>query len=839
MKHLSPSLHSHFPLTSLSLLLLLTFHLSSFTLSAQPIQNGDKFWDGAVFYQASTFSSGAVDLVGKDINGDEYSIALIWNEDKNEYSVFSRNGAIALRVNEGARVKKLFIDRVSHFLVFYNNKGDAAWTLRYFLNADLQSCTLMERNLEQMPTSEVITTHLLNTTWLARFPKEELRLMRNEILARHGWNFQSKDLQDHFKKEKWYKPVKDNSTVVLSDLERTNLELIKAEEATPDDYRYSMLSPDMFPGGLADDGRGPEEINGVQTYTVTNEREFLNALGPNRTIIIGKNVHLNLSRVLENESLFIDNPNRRWVQSGEDFIGTIPLVISEGETDGQQLDLVNIDNLTIRGAGNASIEVDPRYSYCLYFINCHHCRVENLTIGHTEYGFCSGGVIGAKKCDILEVLDCDLYGCGTYGFDVMESRNLDVRNCNVHHCTYGIMQLRKSQGLHFTNCDFFQNKEYDLVEGRGCKDITFTDCRFYSNKYDNTLFSFDSKFVLEGCEIYCPTDKLGTMSQADQSGKKNFFSPESDPLNLATRPIGPDQQILASMPMFLYILDKDHMQMVYWSDVKEPELNDESADYYEAEHQRWELQESFRQNAEKYINLITPSGKVCILKYLGEILKDSKGRDIYPGELHSRPSIPSPGLKYAFAYPGNMLPEDEMWGMWVVVTNDYLRSHAFVPMTYHLDSPKTLPSKVVKQLEKQYNMKAERSQLIESNDRFGYGVLQFKGPWKTRISEYGDTTQVALALEVFTVDGKVYAYPMEGYYDNVYGPTWNADDGGEYMSGDVMVFDSPDGPEFCHIHGAPESITVSLFTIRDGKLTHQRYEVYHALYDEPDPNWEE
>ena len=364
-KHLS----FHSLLLRISLFSIFYFQFS--ICEAQPIQNGDKFWDGAIFYKASTFSSGAVDLVGKDINGDEYSISLIWNEDKNEYSVFSRNGAIALRVNEGARVKKLFIDRVSHFLVFYNDKGDAAWTLRYFLNADLQSCTLMERNLEQMPTSEVITTYLLNTTWLARFPKEELRLMRNEILARHGWNFQSKDLQDHFKKEKWYKPVKDNNTVVLSDLERTNLELIKAEESTPDEYRYSMLSPDMFPGGLADDGRGPEEINGVQTYTVTNEREFLNALGPNRTIVIAKNVHLNLSRVLENESLFTNNPSRRWIQSGDDFIGTIPLVISEGETDGQQLDLVNIDNLTIRGAGNASIEVAPRYSYCLYFINCN------------------------------------------------------------------------------------------------------------------------------------------------------------------------------------------------------------------------------------------------------------------------------------------------------------------------------------------------------------------------------------------------------------------------------------------------------------------------------------
>ena len=374
------------------------FQFSFFNSSrAQQIQNGDKYWDGAIVYMATAYSNGSIELVGKDINDDDYSINLIWMSDKGEYSVFSRNGAIALRIDEGASVKRFIRKGARDFLVFYNAKGDAAWTMEFFINGWVEDFTMMERKFEQRPYSEVVTDELLNTTWLARFPKDELRLMRNEILARHGWRFQSRDLQEHFAKQKWYKPVNDNSTIKLNDVERTNLEMITSEEATPDEYRNSMLSPDMFPGGLADDGRDPEETGGVQTYTVTNEREFLSALGSNRTIIIAKNVHLNLSRVLENESLFINNPNRRWAQSGADFIGQVPMVISESETDGQQLDLVNISNLTIRGAGNSSIEVAPRYSYCLYFINCKDCRVENLTIGHTEFGTCSGGVIGVKK----------------------------------------------------------------------------------------------------------------------------------------------------------------------------------------------------------------------------------------------------------------------------------------------------------------------------------------------------------------------------------------------------------------------------------------------------------
>ena len=841
-------------------------------LWAQPIKSGDKYWDGAILYTAKVYSNGSLDLIGKDINGDSYEITLLWTNEDRSYSVFSRNGAIALRIDEGAKVKIHYRDRVGNFLVFHNAKGEAAWTMEYYLSADIQGLTAYERKLEQQNASEVITTTPINTTWLARFPKPELRIMRNEILARHGWSFQSKDLQEYFKEQPWYEPVQDNSSIKISVVERTNLEMIKSEEATPDEYRYSMVQAPVErveepcawqprpssqapverveescawqsrPSSQAPVervekiGRGPDEIDGIKTYTITNEREFLAALGPDRTIVVAKNVHLNLSRVLENENLFINKTGRRWMQSGADFIGQLPLVISEGETDGQQLDIVNINNLTIRGAGNSSIEVDPRYSYCLYFINCENCRVENLTIGHTEYGYCSGGVIGVKKGKNIEILNCDLYGCGTYGLDLMDCHELEVRKCRIHHCTYGIMQLSKCHSISFSDCDFFQNKEYDLIEGRNCAEVSFANCRFYNNS-ESTLFNFNTKFKLEGCEVYHPLDKLGTMNMVVQSGKKNTISSNSETYDITPREIGPDQQSPDLLPMFLYIMNKNYMLMVYWTDVEEPKYDPEYAEYYEADHASWELQEIFRKNASQFTNLVTKTGKIYSLEYKGEILKDPKGNKMYPGELHSRPSIPSPGLKYAFANPKNTLPKDNMWGMWVVVTDNYLRNHTFIPLKDHYDKPSPLPAKVIMQLESKYNMKSERSRLVSSNGRYSYGVMQFKGAWKTRVEEYGDTTRVALALEVFIVGDEVYAYPMEGHYDPSFGPTWNADDDGEYFPGSVIAFDGPDGPDFCHFHSAPESLTVGVFSIRNGKLSMKRYDVYHSLYDEDEPNW--
>ena len=66
---------------------------------------------------------------------------------------------------------------------------------------------------------------------------------------------------------------------------------------------------------------------------------------------------------------------------------------------------------------NRNREVNPRYAFCLKFVNCSNCEVENLTIGHTVGGFCSGGVIGAEQSSVT-VKDCDLYGCGTYGLNL-------------------------------------------------------------------------------------------------------------------------------------------------------------------------------------------------------------------------------------------------------------------------------------------------------------------------------------------------------------------------------------------------------------------------------------
>jgi len=58
----------------------------------------------------------------------------------------------------------------------------------------------------------------------------ELRIIRNEIFARHGYIFKSEDLAEYFGKQKWYKPQFDNVDSYLTVDEKEYIKVIKQAE---------------------------------------------------------------------------------------------------------------------------------------------------------------------------------------------------------------------------------------------------------------------------------------------------------------------------------------------------------------------------------------------------------------------------------------------------------------------------------------------------------------------------------------------------------------------------------------------------------------------------------
>ncbi|MDX2258022.1 MAG: YARHG domain-containing protein [Hyphomicrobiaceae bacterium] len=63
---------------------------------------------------------------------------------------------------------------------------------------------------------------------VARLPKGQLRIARNEIFARHGYIFNARELADYFGRKSWYQPL--SSSVRLTPLENANVQLIRSFE---------------------------------------------------------------------------------------------------------------------------------------------------------------------------------------------------------------------------------------------------------------------------------------------------------------------------------------------------------------------------------------------------------------------------------------------------------------------------------------------------------------------------------------------------------------------------------------------------------------------------------
>ena len=65
---------------------------------------------------------------------------------------------------------------------------------------------------------------------VANVNKSDLKVMRNEIFARHGYIFKSPDMRYHFQNEPWYSPKYDDVTSFLTEIEKENIDLIKRYE---------------------------------------------------------------------------------------------------------------------------------------------------------------------------------------------------------------------------------------------------------------------------------------------------------------------------------------------------------------------------------------------------------------------------------------------------------------------------------------------------------------------------------------------------------------------------------------------------------------------------------
>lgn len=104
---------------------------------------------------------------------------------------------------------------------------------------DMKSSVITKEAPVEVTNSQDNRFSFVQSEWasandLSQYSKAELRLMRNALYAKYGYQFKSADLQAFFGAQSWYAPNTPDASVAyqrMSPQERANVSLIKEEEA--------------------------------------------------------------------------------------------------------------------------------------------------------------------------------------------------------------------------------------------------------------------------------------------------------------------------------------------------------------------------------------------------------------------------------------------------------------------------------------------------------------------------------------------------------------------------------------------------------------------------------
>lgn len=234
---------------------------------------------------------------------------------------------------------------------------------------------------------------------------------------------------------------------------------------------------------------------------VSTTQELIDNLGNNRTLVL-TNDYYHISDAL------LDEQYAGLAVSYDELESNKKNVYYVENFDGPELHIANFTNLTLEaGQEVVTIVTDPRYVNVFSFERCSNVVLKGLTLGHTEEGYCDNGVLGFEQCENFQLIDCDLYGCGTEGITVSSCKNMFFSGIKIRDCSYHIMHLISSNNVHFESCQFFRNREFELLNVYDCDDVLFRNCMFANNT--GVLFNVYSPVTFQDCVVLHDSDFLG------------------------------------------------------------------------------------------------------------------------------------------------------------------------------------------------------------------------------------------------------------------------------------------------------------------------------------------
>lgn len=100
---------------------------------------------------------------------------------------------------------------------------------KYFLLYLFSPVLLALDMADHQSTCKKCSTEILAKTNLAEIPLVKLLRMKNDLYATKGYRFQKQELQEYYEQQYWYRPAKDNDSVILTKIELQNIGLLQKQ----------------------------------------------------------------------------------------------------------------------------------------------------------------------------------------------------------------------------------------------------------------------------------------------------------------------------------------------------------------------------------------------------------------------------------------------------------------------------------------------------------------------------------------------------------------------------------------------------------------------------------
>ncbi len=244
--------------------------------------------------------------------------------------------------------------------------------------------------------------------------------------------------------------------------------------------------------------------SGPKTIKVKTAREFIEALGSNRTIIIEDDLN-DLTSALQS---LVDAGKIEQVGVVTDAVAAAgkPTITATDAYDGPSLNVISVENLTIEGGdvdGLMSFIVSPSYANCIGFYHCKNITIKRMYMGHAVQDGCSGDVLHFENCSNINLERAHLFGCGVIGIYTDNCADINVLHSAIFDCSDRAVEMHNTSNVTFNNTSFTDiHNDSPCYFDASNKNIKFIGCEFDQpdNWYEGNIKTSD--ITMTDCTLF-------------------------------------------------------------------------------------------------------------------------------------------------------------------------------------------------------------------------------------------------------------------------------------------------------------------------------------------------